>query len=362
MDQAVTDKVLFFIPDISGFTKFVSETEISHSQHVIKGLLEVLVDSNTIGLKVSEFEGDAILFYRHGAPPPLGDFVEQARRMFVGFHTLLKKIELSRICQCGACAGASGLTLKIVAHLGPAGELKVKEQSKFIGTGIIVAHRLLKNSVPEREYLLLTRELLGLSGNAGGDPGLFMDGVDRYDEIGDVPYQYMSLGRFREEVKVQPPEPFVVKNPCTVMEVSRRIDAPAAVVFETLTDLPGRMKWVDGIRRVELHDDRPNRIGAVHRCVLSGGDLDLVTSDVRITDQTMEYAETDIRRMTSCRYLLQKTPAGGTDLAMQFLVRGNFVVKLMFKTFREKKLRAGFEKSLANLAALCEQSGRPAPV
>ena len=76
MEQASAGNVLFFIPDISGFTKFVSETEIGHSQHIIKALLEVLVDSNSIGLKVSEFEGDAILFYRSGAPPALEDFVE----------------------------------------------------------------------------------------------------------------------------------------------------------------------------------------------------------------------------------------------------------------------------------------------
>ncbi len=50
MEQASAGKVLFFIPDISGFTKFVAETEITHSRYIIKALLEVLVDSNSIGL------------------------------------------------------------------------------------------------------------------------------------------------------------------------------------------------------------------------------------------------------------------------------------------------------------------------
>ncbi len=131
--------------------------------------------------------------------------------MFIAFHTLLQKIEQSRVCQCGACAGASGLTLKVVAHLGPAGELRVKDHVKFIGTGIIVAHRLLKNSIPEREYLLVTRELLGAVG--GSEAADLIDGVDRYDEIGEVPYRYFPLGRYRDEVKVEPPEPFVLENP-----------------------------------------------------------------------------------------------------------------------------------------------------
>ena len=34
-----------FIPDITGFTSFVNQTEIEHSQHIISELLEVIIDS-----------------------------------------------------------------------------------------------------------------------------------------------------------------------------------------------------------------------------------------------------------------------------------------------------------------------------
>ena len=84
--------VLFFIPDIGGFTKFVNETEISHSQHVISELLELLVDSNEIGLEVSEFEGDAVLFYCT-TPPTLDKLLAQAKKMFLNFHLHLKEKE-----------------------------------------------------------------------------------------------------------------------------------------------------------------------------------------------------------------------------------------------------------------------------
>lgn len=69
-----SSNVLFFIPDIGGFTKFVTETEISHShsQHIVSALLELLVDSNELGLEVSEFEGDAVPFFRSGELPAPG--------------------------------------------------------------------------------------------------------------------------------------------------------------------------------------------------------------------------------------------------------------------------------------------------
>src|SRR4051812_10011061 len=84
---AAADDVLFFIPDIGGFTKFIAETEIQHSQHIIQELLELLVDANTLGMTVGEFEGDAVLFYRNGPPPSLEQMVQQARKMYLDFHS-----------------------------------------------------------------------------------------------------------------------------------------------------------------------------------------------------------------------------------------------------------------------------------
>lgn len=169
-----------------------------------------------------------MLFYRTGGLPTLAEFVEQARRMFVGFHTRLKTNELLRICQCGACSGAPGLTLKIVAHFGAASPMQVKGQQKFIGTGVIVAHRLLKNSAPGREYLLLTRELLDALG-PGRDVGPpFTDGSDSFDEIGRIEYRHMSMQAYHDEVKVDPPEPFALKEP-----------------HQAMIDLPSRTLWIE---------------------------------------------------------------------------------------------------------------------
>jgi len=119
------------------------------------------------------------------------------------------------------------------------------------------------------------------------------------------------------------------------------------------------MKWIDGIKEVQLRDNNPNHIGTRHKCVREGGgDPELVTSDVKVTDAAMEFWETDVKKMASCRYLVQKTRDGATDLVVQFFVRGNVLVKLMFKTLIEKKVKAGFEKSLANLGVLCEKAAR----
>ena len=62
------NKTLLFLPDISGYTAFVQTTEISHSQHVIAELLEVMIEANTEKLQLAEIEGDALFFYKEDIP------------------------------------------------------------------------------------------------------------------------------------------------------------------------------------------------------------------------------------------------------------------------------------------------------
>lgn len=68
---------LICIPDITGFTRFMAETDLDFSRKIIPPLLRCLVASNTISMKVGEVEGDAILFYRFGALPTLIELTEQ---------------------------------------------------------------------------------------------------------------------------------------------------------------------------------------------------------------------------------------------------------------------------------------------
>ncbi|TCC90079.1 DUF2652 domain-containing protein [Pedobacter frigiditerrae] len=152
---------LIFIPDISGFTQFVNNVELKHSQHIIQELLEAILDSNEMELKVSEVEGDAILFYKLGKSPDLDITYKQVERMFQSFHQQLKNYESKRTCHCKACIAATHLSLKIITHYGEFKEYRIKDFLKLIGKDVIVAHQLLKNDIPDHEYWLITNQLSG---------------------------------------------------------------------------------------------------------------------------------------------------------------------------------------------------------
>ena len=74
---------LICIPDISGFTEFMSDTDFELASKVIPSLLNNIIYSNEIGLKVSEIEGDAVLFYKTGEMPSLTKLYDQC----VDFYT-----------------------------------------------------------------------------------------------------------------------------------------------------------------------------------------------------------------------------------------------------------------------------------
>jgi hypothetical protein len=61
-------KALYFMPDISGFSQFVNDTEIEHSVHIIAELLELLLDNNTLNLQLIEIEGDALFMFSTKIP------------------------------------------------------------------------------------------------------------------------------------------------------------------------------------------------------------------------------------------------------------------------------------------------------
>ncbi len=89
----MTQNAVLFIPDISGFTEFVHHTDISHSRHIISELLELLIDSNIMGLELAEIEGDALFLYKLIDGVDVNSINKQIEKMYLAFHTHIKRYE-----------------------------------------------------------------------------------------------------------------------------------------------------------------------------------------------------------------------------------------------------------------------------
>jgi hypothetical protein len=347
---------LLFIPDISGFTDFVTNTEISHSRHIIEELLEILVDGNDIGLEVNEIEGDAILFYRFGKAPTAAELLHQVQKMFTRFHTHLKKYHTHRVCNCGACKTAHDLTLKFVVHYGDISINNVKQYKKLFGTDVIVAHRLLKNDIAHHEYALFTNTLVQACPQwVDIDTGSWapvQHSEQTYDS-GTVSYCYLSLSPLMEHVPDPVIEDYSLPGVKTaVLESETIVDAPLDLVFNVISDLPWRSKWIPGtLEKVVDMNSLMTQHGQTHRCLANGPVL--VAHDFNTSQDIITFTETDTKRTHCTVYTLRRISQEKTHLKAVVFMKRNTVPVLMFKLFMKKKYGKVFEQSFVNLNTYC---------
>lgn len=357
-ESSSPQQALIFIPDISGFTQFVTETEVSHSKHIIEELLEILLDSNKIGLEVSEIEGDAILFYKFGKAPSAKDLTEQVKEMFSRFHMHLRKYERHRICNCGACSTASNLAIKFVAHYGDVTINTIRQYKKLFGKDVIVAHRLLKNDIDSNQYSLFTDSLSTASESwediheKTWSPLQYAE--HEYDS-GKVSYCYVSLLPLLDLLPDHVAEDFSIKGMTTkLVESEVIIEAPLELVLNVMVDLPWRSKWIPGtLETVTDMNTSLTQTGQTHKCMANGGVT--VSHDYTVTDHFITFSETDVNKTQCCVYTIKKLGDNRSLLLSTLFIKRNRIKELMFKLLMKSKVEKIYSEAGKNMKNYCEE-------
>jgi len=278
------------IPDISGFTEFITNTELEHGAHTINLLIDAIVKEVGDEYEVTEIEGDAVLLIKKGPAPTQEEIENICLRIFNAFHFQRKFLQQHTICPCGACQGVINLTLKFVAHHGPLAEITVGRFVKQSGPAMIVAHRLLKNSINNHEYLLVTDKLLQQVTDSS-DP-IEMEWTrssEEYASIGTVDYHFALLNQARKKVP-QPPEPqnYVYRETDNNEELSIRTHFRD--VYIVIGSVQRRVNWISGLLRVE--QDMPDAfIGSIHHCIFEKCRVTVSPLNMTFSDEGIMYAE-----------------------------------------------------------------------
>ena len=342
-----TQPALLFMPDISGFTQFVSETEVMHSQHIVQELLEILIDSNHLNLQVSEIEGDAIFFYRPGDKPDMKSLLQQVEKMFTRFHAHLKLYEHQRICPCGACKNAVDLSLKIIVHFGDVTGISIKEHKKLFGKDVILIHRLLKNSLNRREYVLFTEGLVNeLEHHHLPNWYMPQQASEQYD-VGEVRFYFSDLSDLHKTVRVDLPVYNSSSKTYVAFAEEEVIAAPMEKIFETLITMQRRQKVAGG----EKDNDAIIKIGEQHPCLITRNNNMNVTESVKLEPENIEMVEMNKSGIAGYRYILKKISPEETNLSVQMLIKKNTLYKFVFSIAIKSKMMVRIRQFLANLRA-----------
>ncbi len=210
MDE--TSPAVLLIADISGFTKFMRLHALttSHARQIIVRLLKVLVEASGPPLKIAEIEGDAVFFYALSTEKDLSqdaDAVnEQILRFFRIFKQQIEALQRVEACICEACTNVGQLRLKQVVHCGEVAVEKIDRFEKLFGLAVIIVHRMLKNTVPSNEYLMMTDPAYAACTDFYNlEPERRTEHFEGIGEVETLVFYDTSLASALEQVPADPP-------------------------------------------------------------------------------------------------------------------------------------------------------------
>jgi hypothetical protein len=193
----MANKGYFIITDISGYTEFLTKSELDHAQDALQSLFDVQLAHIKHPFVISGFRGDAIFMY-----VPETNFVEpqalleSLEKLYFVFADTLRQMRFNTTCTCRACQNMSNLDLKMVIHYGEYAIQKLGDREELLGADVIVPHRMLKNHVIEKtgiQCYALFSEVAAQALNLFDLAYPLVPHTESYEHIGEVQMQVLDL-------------------------------------------------------------------------------------------------------------------------------------------------------------------------
>jgi len=224
-------RVVLVMADIGGYTRFLKlhTSSLLHAEVIIADLLEAVLDHTEHPLTLSKLEGDGAFLYvtlEAGGDPRAAaqDVLRQVAAFMDAFKVRERELIACMACACEACQNIQQLKIKAFLHVGQTTIKKIHQFEDLGGEDPIVIHRLLKNSIPAKEYIVMTEAFYELSGGLAGQTPEAR--TEECEGIGPVPIRvYYPIG---EAPPLPPPlGPFSPKS-AEYKALSARFDAHTA--------------------------------------------------------------------------------------------------------------------------------------
>ena len=257
------------ISDITGYTMFLSKSELEHAQEILQTLLELLIDHNRPPLIISRTAGDAVISYAlTGAALQGQTFVELVEDTYVAFRRAIELLVMNNTCQCNACANISGLDLKFFVHHGKFGIQKLGGHDELMGSDVNLLHRLLKNRVVEttgvRAYTLYTDAAINAL-ELNGFRASLIPHEESYEHLGAVALWVQDMHPVWQ--RKQKENLITIAPDRVLLEVSAEIALPPHQVWDYLIQ-PEFQSVIIGSDRQEIAQRHNGRVapGSVYVC------------------------------------------------------------------------------------------------
>lgn len=358
--MAAAERGCMVIADVSGYTRYLLDTELEHSQDVLADLMETVVAEMRPLLHINRLEGDAVFAYALEAeaePSMLLDTIEQT---YFSFQARLRDITQATTCECNACRLIPSLDLKFVSHGGQFVRNTVAGNEELTGTDVVIAHRLLKNTVRERlglgGYSLLTEactQALGLDPHVLG----MAEHRESYDDVGEVVAFVEDLDAAWQ--RVQERRRVFVTRVDADFEFTAELPAPVEVVWDFTTSPRKRLLWLQDFTAIDQTNPSGRRgPGTSNHCVHGRG---AITEEILDWHPFQYFTQRmDMPMMGPWVQTYEFSPIGTDATKLRIRIERLSGRRKMLLRFMRRRLANGMRKNTDRLATvLREESAEP---
>jgi hypothetical protein len=184
------------IADISGYTAYLTGTELAHAQDILSKLIQTILDIYRPPIELVELEGDAGYVYLPGSDASAQTLLDVIEGAYFAFARQRDSIAHVAPCVCAACRNVPLLDLKFVVHFGEFAVQRLAGRAKPIGPDVILVHRLLKNQIADvmgtHAYVFFTDAALQRAGLDAAVLGLRRH-HEEYEHLGEVSGAVLDL-------------------------------------------------------------------------------------------------------------------------------------------------------------------------
>ena len=256
------------VADLSGYTQYLSQSELEHAPVIAGDLLETIVGRLDPPFRLAKFEGDAAFLSVEDGRADGSLLLDAIEASYLAFRRRLRSIEQATSCDCNSCRLAPRLDLKLFVHHGAYVRTRIAGRDELAGSDVIVVHRLLKGTTAAGArgsgFALFTGaavDALGL------DPAaLALSGtVETLDHLGSITTWTLDLeARWQTESASRRLD---TGDGVVVVDLDASVAAEPATVWAHLTSPSLRSLWEGPIAFEETSTTGRRGVGTLTQCV-----------------------------------------------------------------------------------------------
>lgn len=255
------------VADLTGYTAYLSGSELEHAPAIAGDLLETIVGRLDPPFRLAKFEGDAAFLWVEDGRAEAPLLLDAIEATYLAFRRRLRSIDQATSCDCNSCRLAPRLDLKLFVHHGAYVRTQIAGRDELAGSDVIVVHRLLKGTEAATRgngFALFTAQAVAALGLDAAALQL-MEAEESIEHVGRIATYTLDLeARWQAESGARRLD---VDDSNLLLDVDSTVAAEPAVVWAHLTSPALRTLWEGPMVIEETLGGGRRGVGTLAQCV-----------------------------------------------------------------------------------------------